>query len=102
MERFHSLARKPYGKLFYKRHFGIECPGCGMQRSFIEILKGDFIESFKLYPALFPLIFTLIYLIFHIIYKYKHGALVLKFSFIFTVSIMIISYVIKFITKTSL
>jgi hypothetical protein len=83
------------GSCFYKRYFGIECPGCGMQRSFIELLKGNVVESFLLYPALFPLLFTLFYLILHLIFKYKHGALVLKISFIFTTSIMIIAYIIK-------
>ncbi len=87
------------GSCFYKSHFGVECPGCGMQRSFIELLKGNLTESFFLYPALLPIIFTLVFLILHIIYKYKNGALILKISFIFTASTMIISYIIKLITN---
>jgi hypothetical protein len=86
------------GRCFYKSHFGIECPGCGMQRSFIDLLKGEFVESFLMYPALLPLLFTIIYLILHLIFKYKNGAFVLKISFIFTTSIMIIAYIIKLIT----
>ena len=85
------------GSCFYKRNFGIECPGCGMQRAIIELLKGNIVDSFLLFPALFPLLFTLFYLILHIIFKYKYGALVLKISFIFTTSIMIIAYIIKII-----
>lgn len=86
------------GTCFYKSHFGVECPGCGMQRSFIELLKGNLVESFLLYPALFPLIFTIIYLILHLIFKYKNGALILQISFIFTTTTMIVSYIIKLIS----
>jgi hypothetical protein len=85
------------GSCFYKKYFGIECPGCGMQRSFIEILKGNIFESIVLYPALLPMIFTLIFMVFHIIFKYKNGALILKISFIFTVLLMIIAYIVKLI-----
>ena len=35
---------------------GFDCPGCGMQRAFIALLKGDILLSFKLYPALLPLL----------------------------------------------
>jgi hypothetical protein len=85
------------GSCIYKRFFGIECPGCGMQRSFIELLKGNILESIKLYPALLPMILTLILLVLHIIFKYKNGALILKISFIFTALIMIFAYIIKMI-----
>ena len=89
------------GPCFYKSHFGVECPGCGMQRSFIELLKGNFVESFLLYPALFPIIFTLIYLVLHLIFKYKNGALILQISFIFTTATMIIAYIIKLLTNNN-
>lgn len=83
------------GSCVYKKLFNIECPGCGLQRSFIELLKGNFWESFLLYPAIYPLIFTLNLLILHIIFKFKNGALILKISFIFTALIMFSSYIVK-------
>ena len=82
---------------FYRKYFGVECPGCGVQRAFLELLKGNFWQSFKVYPPLLPTIFLFVYLILHLIYNYKNGALVLKISFIFTVSIMAIHYVLKVI-----
>jgi hypothetical protein len=36
-----------------KTLFGIECLGCGAQRAFLLLLKGDFIAAFKMYPALY-------------------------------------------------
>ena len=82
---------------FYKKYFGIECPGCGMQRSIIELLKGNFIESLKAYPALFPTIIMLVYLLLHIILKFEKGAFVLKITFIFTASIIFINFIVKLI-----
>ncbi len=79
----------------YKKYFNIDCMGCGMQRSFIELLKGNFLESFMLYPALLPLIAMIVFLPLHLIFKFKNGASVLKYFFIFNISIVVISYIIK-------
>jgi hypothetical protein len=38
-----------------KQVFGIDCPGCGLQRSVALLLKGDFLASFQMYPALVPM-----------------------------------------------
>jgi len=80
---------------FYKSKFGIDCPGCGMQRSFIALLRGDLIASIKMYPALLPLLFALGLTAAHLYFKFKNGALFIKYSFIFTISIISISYIIK-------
>ncbi|MCB0821089.1 MAG: DUF2752 domain-containing protein [Bacteroidales bacterium] len=80
---------------YYKQLLGIECLGCGMQTAFILLLKGELIESLKTYPALIPVMFLFSFLILHIIFKFRKGAVVLKISFIFTVSIMVLSYIIK-------
>lgn len=82
---------------FYKKTFGIDCPGCGMQRSFIHLLKGEIWESIQMYPGLIPMIFMLLFLITHLIFKFKNGALILKISFIFTTSIIVLSFIYKLI-----
>ncbi|MFO7842706.1 MAG: DUF2752 domain-containing protein [Bacteroidales bacterium] len=82
---------------FYKKHFGLECPGCGMQRAFIELLKGNFTESLILFPALLPTIIMVIYLILHLILKFAKGAQVLKIMFIINTSIVVLSYIYKLI-----
>lgn len=82
---------------FYKKHFGIECLGCGFQRSFIELLKGNIIESLKLYPALIPFLFTFIFLAIHLKFKLKHGALIIKTLFIFTSSLVVMNFLYKII-----
>ncbi|TDW52322.1 uncharacterized protein DUF2752 [Flavobacterium sp. 270] len=37
----------------FKKLFGIECLGCGFQRSLLLLFQGDFSASFKMYPAVF-------------------------------------------------
>ena len=83
---------------FYKKYLGVECPGCGMQRAFIELLKGNLWESFLLFPALIPTIVLVIYLFLHISFKFKNGANILKFLFIINTSIVVLSYIYKLLT----
>jgi hypothetical protein len=37
----------------FKTLFGIECLGCGFQRSIFLLFKGEFLAAFKMYPAVF-------------------------------------------------
>lgn len=81
-----------------KTYFGIECPGCGMQTAFIELLRGHLHQSLKIFPALIPMLLILIILGVHLVFKLPKGAFILKILFIFTTSIMIISYLVKIMT----
>jgi hypothetical protein len=80
---------------FWKSSMGIECPGCGMQSSFIELLKGNILESILIYPALIPMIATLVLMLVQIFFKFRHTLFYLKISIIFTVSLMIINFFYK-------
>lgn len=82
---------------FYKKHIGIECPGCGMQRSVIELLRGNVYESFILYPALLPTILMVVYLAMHLIFKYENGANNLKKLFVLNTVIILFNYIYKLI-----
>lgn len=79
----------------YKKNLNIDCPGCGMQRAIIELLRGHIWESILLYPALIPMIIMFLVLVVHLIFDFKHGAKVLKYLFILNVTIVIIHYAIK-------
>src|SRR5438105_3347576 len=81
----------------YKKLIGIDCPGCGIQRSFVKLLSGDIYESFMIYPALVPLLFTLLFLILHLVFSFRHGAKTLMYSYIFTASVIAVNYVSKFL-----
>jgi hypothetical protein len=40
----------------FKYVTGIDCPGCGFQRSVVQLLQGNFAQSWALYPGTVPLI----------------------------------------------
>ena len=82
---------------FYKSAFGIDCPGCGMQRALTALLRGDFIESLKLYPALIPTVAMMVFLLVHVLFQLKNGAKILIALFTFNVVIIVISYICKLI-----
>ena len=82
----------------YKTITGIDCPGCGMQRAFIELLKGNCVESFHLYPALIPVLLTLCITFLHLFFKFKNGAFIIKYSFVISITVIVISYIIKLLT----
>lgn len=78
----------------------IDCPGCGMQRSFILLIKGDVAASFLMYPALVPIFLLFAFLILHTFLKIKNGAAILKYAYIFCAGIILVSYIYKITTKT--
>ncbi|MBK9450072.1 MAG: DUF2752 domain-containing protein [Bacteroidetes bacterium] len=79
----------------YKSFLGIECFGCGMQRSFVALLQGNLAESLALYPALLPMIFTFTCTATHLIFKFRNGANVIKYSFFCTAAIVLIAFGVK-------
>lgn len=83
----------------YKQHLGVDCPGCGMQRSVIELFKGNIVDSFFAYPPLIPLIILVLFLFIHLKYKFTNGANIVKYLFIFVVIIVVINFIVKLIIK---
>lgn len=82
---------------FYVANFGVTCLGCGMQRAFIALLRGDLAASLAIYPALLPFIGMMFFLPVHLVFRLKHGAAILKYSFIFTSSLIVLNYIIKLV-----
>jgi hypothetical protein len=86
----------------FKSIFGFDCPGCGIQRAFILLLKGQFIESIHMYPALIP---TIVMLIYFVITKYfiknKHKIDYVLISLLIIISLIItINYIYKWHSGT--
>lgn len=79
----------------WKQSFGIECMGCGMQRSIIHLYKGEFIEAFKMYPAIYTLIIMFVFLGFHLKYDYKKGGRVLIYLFSINALIILTNFILK-------
>jgi len=79
----------------FKQHFGYPCPGCGFQRSLIELFNGNLWTSIKYYPATIPLFLMALYLVCHLVFKYRNGARNLVILFVSNISIIYISFVLS-------
>lgn len=77
---------------------GFDCPGCGLQRSFYLLLKGEFSESFLQFPPLLFFIITLIFLSVHLYKKQDVSRKRMMLSFYATSSVMMINYFYKIAT----
>lgn len=80
-----------------KKLFGVDCMGCGMQRSMALIFKGEFVDAFYMYPAVYSLIILFLYIGINIFFKFKHSNKIIGALAIITVTTIIISYINKII-----
>jgi hypothetical protein len=78
-----------------KKLFGLDCLGCGFQRSLVHVIKGDFVAAFNVYPAIYTLILMAIFLILNLKFKFKSGKKIIIIFAIINVLIIITSYFIK-------
>jgi hypothetical protein len=78
-----------------KSLFGIDCIGCGTQRSLLLLLNGEFTKAFYQFPAIYTtlLLFGLIGL--HLIDKKRNYQKIIIGLAISNAIIMIISYIYK-------
>ena len=79
----------------WKQTFNVECMGCGIQRSFTLILKGELTAAFYMYPAIYTLIILFAYLLFHIKFQFKNGHKILLGLFVLNISIIVINFILK-------
>lgn len=78
-----------------KKLFGVDCPGCGLQRSVDLLLHGQFVAAFEMYPAIYPMLLLLIFLGTSLFTKIRHAEIV-KWSLIaITVGTVVVHYIIK-------
>ena len=78
-----------------KKMFGVECLGCGTQRAFMLILKGEFAEAFKMFPAIYTTILLFFFIGLLLIDKKRNYHKIVIGLAIINAVIMIISYIYK-------
>ena len=78
-----------------KKLFGIECMGCGFQRSVALLLHGDFIAAFKMYPAIYPLIALLIYVLLNLKFKFNNAQKIIRLLAIIAIILIVSNFILK-------
>jgi len=81
-----------------KKMFGLDCPGCGMQRALLHVSKGNFSDAFNLYPAIFTLILLFVFIGINFFYKFKHAYKIKVGLIVLNASIIVITYTTKMLT----
>ncbi|PHR69444.1 MAG: hypothetical protein COA67_10420 [Lutibacter sp.] len=79
----------------WKQGFGVDCMGCGMQRSIIQLFKGEFMEAFKMYPAIYTLIVMFVFLGFHLKFDFNKGGRILIYLFSINALIILTNFILK-------
>ncbi|WP_298141715.1 DUF2752 domain-containing protein [Flavobacterium sp.] len=78
-----------------KKLFGVECMGCGTQRSIDLLLHGDFIGAFKMFPAIYTTLLFFIFVGLHFIDKNRNYHKAIIFLAIVNAIIMVVAYFYK-------
>jgi uncharacterized protein YqgC (DUF456 family) len=78
-----------------KTLFGIECLGCGFQRAFILLLKGEFSMAFQMYPAVYTTLIFLGFLGLHFVDTSKNYKKPLTSMAVINVLFMVAGYYYK-------
>jgi hypothetical protein len=79
----------------FKKMFGFDCVGCGMQRSINFVLHGEFEKAFTMFPAIYTtLLFCLSLALYIFDKKRSHHKSVIALALI-NVTIMLVSYTYK-------
>ncbi|HWD90553.1 MAG TPA: DUF2752 domain-containing protein [Mucilaginibacter sp.] len=81
----------------FKKLTGIDCPGCGFQRSVLALMQGHLKDSLHLYPATIPLLLTAAYVLPDRKFHYDQRDTVKKILFYITGAIIIIAYLVKMV-----
>lgn len=84
-----------------KQLFGVECPGCGTQRSLAHLSQGEFYEAFIIYPAIYTLIPFFIVLTLHFTNKSRNYNKAIIVLAILNGIVIIGSYLFKIFNQTN-
>jgi hypothetical protein len=80
---------------FFKKLTGVDCPGCGFQRSLMLLIQGKFTASFFMYPPLIGILLTFLLLVVTAVRKSKKNQLMIQYGFAICAGFIMASYVVK-------
>ncbi|WP_347926399.1 DUF2752 domain-containing protein [Pontimicrobium sp. SW4] len=78
-----------------KKLLGIECFGCGFQRSLVLLFQGDFIAAFKMYPGIYPLFLLGIFILLNFFFKIKNSEKIKITLVVLSIVFIVANYILK-------
>ncbi len=78
-----------------KSLFGVDCIGCGTQRSLLLLINGEFTKAYYQFPAIYTSLLLFIFIGLHLINKKRNFQKIIIGLAIINAIIMIISYIYK-------
>ena len=75
----------------------MECPGCGMQRSLLALMRGELAASWSLYPATVPILLLMGFTLLHLTYRFQMGAGIIKYSYAVIAIVIAVFYIYKIV-----
>lgn len=80
-----------------KKLFGFDCLGCGMQRSLLLILQGDFMAAFKMYPAIYSLFILISFIGLNFKFQFNNSQFIIRTLFVINLILVVGNFVLKLI-----
>ncbi|WP_372975263.1 DUF2752 domain-containing protein, partial [Muriicola sp.] len=78
-----------------KQLLGMDCPGCGIQRSLWLLFQGQFLAAFKMYPAIYPILGLFAFLLLDQFYRIKYANTISIVLMITSVVMILANFVYK-------
>ncbi len=79
-----------------KEFLGVECPGCGLQRSVALLFQGEFAQAFVMYPAIYTLLLLFGFLIADQFFTFRHANKISIGLMATTVFLILTNFLLKF------
>lgn len=78
-----------------KKLFGVECMGCGTQRSLLLLWHGDFVGAFRMFPAIYTMLLFFAVVALHFFDKSRNYNRAIKYLAVTNGIIMATNYFYK-------
>ena len=79
-----------------KKFLGMECMGCGMQRSISLIFQGEFTAAFHMYPAIYTLILLIGFVLLNYFKNFPFASKIIITLGVINVILIVGNFVLKF------
>ena len=80
-----------------KQLLGIECFGCGFQRSLVLLFRREFVAAFKMYPGIYPLLMLGVFIALNFFFKIKYAEKIKITLVVLSIVFIVTNYTLKLI-----